>query len=249
MLSERRRYLTASCAILGILIVPAAVDAAHSTGKPVVTGKRHHVSKETSVVANNSGYALRFSNRRIGAGGGIVSGCRSAVGKEACMYADNLRDGLAFLFRVRQGTTGGRIEVQGTNAKPFTTNATAVADGLNADRVDGHQVECPANTVELAGACWDKAPRAAASSNAASDVCHTAGGRLPTPLALRAIRGENEIDLGSQGAGSDHITDSTHVDGATSQVIAVSDNGDMRAVAATATHPYRCVFELVRAAS
>jgi hypothetical protein len=49
-----------------------------------------------------------------------------------------LSTGLAFEF-ASDGTTGGAITVGngGDAAKPFTTNATGVASGLNADRVDG----------------------------------------------------------------------------------------------------------------
>ena len=54
------------------------------------------------------------------------------------MNADNLNTGMAFFFRTQKGNTAGRIEASGgANAKPFTTNATGVATGLNADQVDG----------------------------------------------------------------------------------------------------------------
>ena len=243
------RYLLASSVLLGLLVAPLAVQAAHQTGKPIETGKRVHVDRETGVIANNEGFSLRFSNKREGAGGGLVSGCRSAAGREACIYADNLRDGQAFLFRVRRGSLGGRIEVNGANAKPFTTNATGVADGLNADRVDSRSIGCPSGTLEFDGLCWDESPRTAASANAAADACHAAGGRLPDALALRAIRNETNVDLGDDGADSDHLTDSLHSDGGTLQVIAVSDDGGTRAVPAGEAHPYRCAFELARAAS
>jgi hypothetical protein len=247
----RGRYLVASSVVLGMLVAPLAVQASHQTGQPITTGKRTYVNKETGVIANNAGYSLRFSNKKEGEGGGLVSGCRAAAGKEACIYADNLRDGQAFLFRVRRGSVGGRIEVFGQNAKPFTTNATAVADGLNADRVDSRNVGCAQGTREIDGLCWDESPRTAATVNAASDACHGAGGRLPTPMALRAVRGENGFDLGSAAAGTDEITDSLQATGTGGalQVIAVADDGGTRAVDATEAHPYRCVFDLVRAAS
>ena len=248
-LGGRGRYLVASAAVLGILVVPLAVDASHQTGQPIQTGKRTYVNQETGVIANNAGYSLRFSNKQEGQGGGLVSGCRSAAGREACIYGDNLRDGLAFLFRSRRGSVGGRIEVLGQNAKPFTTNATGVADGLNADRVDSREVACPANTREVAGLCYDEAPRTAATAYAAADTCKMAGGQLPNTLALRAIRGETGIDLGDDPQDTDHLSDSVHSDGATVQVMAVGDDGDVRAVPATEQHPYRCAFELVRGAS
>jgi hypothetical protein len=48
----------------------------------------------------------------------------------------NLEKGRAFEFAT-DGAEGGQITAAGgDNAKPFTTNATGVATGLNADRVD-----------------------------------------------------------------------------------------------------------------
>lgn len=248
----RGRYMLASAVVLGLLVAPLVAQAAHRTGQPVTTGTRLHVDRETGVIANNEGYSLRFSNKREGAGGGLVSGCRSAVGREACIYGDNLRDGQAFLFRVRRGSVGGRIEVLGANPKPFTTNATGVADGLNADRVDSREVACPPSTLEISGLCWDQAPRDAAPVTAAADVCQAAGGRLPTAMALRAVRAVEGIDLGQDlpvGADTDHLSDAVHVDDGTQQTMVVADDGGMRAVPVAEPHPFRCTFELVRPAS
>lgn len=56
----------------------------------------------------------------------------------ACVRVNNLDDGLAFQFRAG-GVLGGAIEVGegGDGVRPFVTNATGTATGLNADRVDG----------------------------------------------------------------------------------------------------------------
>ena len=80
--------------------------------------------------------ARRQSNVRNGNGGGAVYGCRSKTGREPCIRANNLNTGRAFEFETN-GTEGGRIEVEDAGARPFTTNATGVATGFNADRVDG----------------------------------------------------------------------------------------------------------------
>jgi hypothetical protein len=52
--------------------------------------------------------------------------------------ANNLSTGLAFEFNAANGDIGGLISVGGGGdaKKPFTTNATGVATGLNADRLD-----------------------------------------------------------------------------------------------------------------
>jgi hypothetical protein len=253
---RRGRSALLASALLAASVAPLALGGAggetgvalagNQTGEPIEIGIRNRSRAETGMIANNDGYSLRFSNKQEGQGGGLVSGCRSAAGQESCIYADNLRDGTAFLFRVRRGSVGGRIEVGGPNAKPFTTNATGVADGLNADRVDGHDVGCPTGAREIASRCYDAAPRAAATAAAASDVCRTAGGRLPTPLELRAIRGEQDVDLGAAAANADHVTDSLHYDDGTAQVVAAADDGGTRPVPADEAHPYRCTYDLVR---
>ena len=56
------------------------------------------------------------------------------------MRANNLSAGRAFEF-VTGGAEAGRIETKDASGKPFTTNATGVATGLNADRVDSLDAE------------------------------------------------------------------------------------------------------------
>lgn len=98
---------------------------------------------ETEIIANNGTYGTRQSNKS-GTGGGAIYGCRSRAGGSAkgfrpCIRANNLTDGYAFEFQSNTGAVVGRITTSrgGDSSKPFTTNATGVADGLNADRVDG----------------------------------------------------------------------------------------------------------------
>ena len=61
---------------------------------------------------------------------------REAAGTKACLRASNLSNGRAFSFATSSGTEVGRIDGP-TAAAPFTTTATGVATGLNADKVDG----------------------------------------------------------------------------------------------------------------
>jgi hypothetical protein len=81
------------------------------------------------------GAQLRQSNK--GSGGGAIYGCRSTTGNEPCIRASNLKDGHAFEFATA-GKEAGTITVKDTTGAPFTTNATGVATGLNADKVDGN---------------------------------------------------------------------------------------------------------------
>jgi len=110
-------------------------------GRSLILGKRNPsghrtLTKETQIIGNVSTYATRQSNKKIGDGGGAIYGCRSDVGHEPCILTRNLRAGRAFQFET-DGKEGGYIKTGDSSGAPFTTNATGVATGLNADRVDG----------------------------------------------------------------------------------------------------------------
>src|SRR4051812_17514990 len=144
---SRRLWVLASAIVVAVCVAPFAIAAGE--GKPVNGGARNPsnnesqaYTRETEIIANNSTYGTRQSNKSDN-GGGAIYGCRSgeggsAKGNEACLRGSNLAKGYAFEFESK-GTQGGLITVGngGDNNKPFTTNATGVADGLNADRVDG----------------------------------------------------------------------------------------------------------------
>ena len=138
--SNQGRYLLASAIVLAFAVAPFAMAAGE--GNPVRIGVRNpggngslSASSETQIIAANGTYGTRQSNK--GEGGGAIYGCRSTPGNEPCFRATNLNTGRAFEFATN-GTEGGSISANGgANARPFTTNATGVATGLNADRVDG----------------------------------------------------------------------------------------------------------------
>jgi hypothetical protein len=138
----------------GLLAVGISSFAIAGTGDSLREGVRNGTStRETQVISNiaassgpTGGYATRQSNLSS-SGGAAVYGCRSAAGGSAatpkpqnpCLRANNLATGFAFEFQASKGTIGGRfsVGVGGDGVKPFTTNATGVASGLNADEVDG----------------------------------------------------------------------------------------------------------------
>jgi hypothetical protein len=138
----------------GVLAVGISSLAIAGTGDSLREGLRNGTStRETQVISNigstttaTGGYATRQSNLSS-SGGAAVYGCRSAAGGSAatpkpqnpCLRANNLSTGLAFEFQASKGTIGGLFSVGsgGDGVKPFTTNATGVASGLNADEVDG----------------------------------------------------------------------------------------------------------------
>jgi len=142
--SPRTRSVIAATVILTLGIAPFGIAA---TGDALREGTRNGTAtKETEIISNNAtGYTTRQSNKST-AGGGAIYGCRSTAGgslanppKNPCIRANNLANGFAFEFNAVGGESAGTITVGngGDGKKPFTTNATGVATGLNADRVDG----------------------------------------------------------------------------------------------------------------
>ena len=146
-LSPRNRgpWILASALLVALLVAPFA--GAFGEGNAVKGGARNPspdarraYTKETQIIANVNTYGTRQSNKSNN-GGGAVYGCRSgaggtAKGNEPCVRASNLAAGRAFEFNSNSGTEVGQITGPAT-AAPFTTTATGVATGLNADKVDG----------------------------------------------------------------------------------------------------------------
>lgn len=134
---------------------PSGQAAAINPGDPIRAEVRNGTTgKETEIIGSfnassgsKGGYVTRQSNTGTGskAGGGAIYGCRGATGGTAsgsapCVRGANLANGYAFEFTTSGGVTGlitaGDPGSTNGNARPFTTNATQVATGLNADRVD-----------------------------------------------------------------------------------------------------------------
>ena len=133
-------WIVIAAVAVALLVTPFAVAAGE--GRPVLGGSRNPssnkslaYSRETQIIANNTTYGTRQSNKST-SGGGAIYGCRARTGTKACLRASNLSNGRAFSFATSSGTEVGRIDGP-TAAAPFTTSATGVATGLNADKVDG----------------------------------------------------------------------------------------------------------------
>jgi hypothetical protein len=137
----------------GVIVVGVSSFAVAGTGDPLREGRRNGTTvRETEIISNvasstglKGGYSTRQSNLSS-SGGGAIYGCRSQPGgskatptpQNPCLRANNLSRGLAFEFQATLGDVVGTIMAGagGDSKKPFTTNATGVATGLNADRVD-----------------------------------------------------------------------------------------------------------------
>jgi hypothetical protein len=157
---SKRLWIVASAIVLAVCIAPFALAAGEN--QPVKGGARNPsnnnsqaYTRETEIIANNSTYGTRQSNKSAN-GGGAIYGCRSGEGgtpkgNKPCLRVNNLSKGLAFEYTT-DGVVGGTFDVGngGDTTKPFTTNATGVADGLNADRVDGKNASDIVSDVQAA---------------------------------------------------------------------------------------------------
>ena len=153
--STRLRWTLVGLGVAALAGSPLALGAATKKVAPathasLLTGARNpkkgSVTASTTLAAKTSGYALKVSNAGLSGGGGLFS-CGSLAGGTAsnrppCLRAANSNTGSVFEFSFR-GPLGGVFQI-GNNidqvfpaARPFVTNATGVATGLNADRVDG----------------------------------------------------------------------------------------------------------------
>lgn len=187
--SHRRRrlggqgpWLLASSIALAILVTPLAL--ASGEGSSVRLGERNpgggsskEVNRETQIIAETAinTYGTRQSNK--GAGGGALYGCRARTGASPanpkvvtpCVRINNLSDGEAFQFATAGNLTGviqaGRdFGTLQPDAKPFITNATGEATGLNADKVDGK------NAADIIAEARQASPASAAPSFAFARV-------------------------------------------------------------------------------
>ena len=143
-------WILVAAIAVALLVTPFAIAAGE--GRPLLGGKRNPGSNasaalaaETQIIANNRTYGTRQSNKSDN-GGGAIYGCRSRAGgsergNEPCVRARNLTDGRAFEFESSGGSEVGVIRSGNPDGAPFTTNATGVATGLNADEVDGRSAD------------------------------------------------------------------------------------------------------------
>lgn len=140
----RVRAVVAAASLLVIGLSPLA---AAQSGDLLAQGKRNGTTaKETEIIGDinttardKGGFVMRMSNLSK-TGGGFVNGCRASAAptSKPCYRASNLSTGRAFEFNTNDGRVVGTISAGagGPTRRPFTTNATGTATGLNADRVD-----------------------------------------------------------------------------------------------------------------
>ena len=272
--------------VLAAAIVLTAPLAIAGTGDNIREGVRNPssgsaASKETQIIARTGKdtYGTRQSN--LGDGGGAIYGCRSSLDTSSaaaiadpakstpCLRVNNLRGGKAFDLQTNTGRLIGVMQAGqslGTpkpDVAPFITNATGVAVGLNADRVDGLNAAdiiaqaaaaggggggagtCPADTTLTGGACIENAPRAAANYAAAAAACGQAGRRLAPPDVLLHARTLGPINLGSGEISNDITGISVGTlalnGGVTQGYVTVGDSGAPGTNGLGEAAPFRCI--------
>ena len=164
-----------SSLLLALLAAPFAVA---SDGDPIRAGGRTTFTSITRVLGDSTTYATQQSNLRAGDGGAARYGCRSSAANEFCLLSKNTGGGGTFRFTSDNSLLGGIIDVdppQGKtarDAKPFTTNATGVATGLNADEVDGMSAD---DIVKAAKSDTAFSARARVAADGKTDTTRTSG--------------------------------------------------------------------------
>jgi hypothetical protein len=164
------RHVVIAAIILALGIPTFAVAAGE--GRDLVLGKRNpqgggELSRATEIISQNGGYSTRQSNK--GSGGGAIYGCRSSVGAEPCVRANNLSGGRAFEFET-DGNEAGRITVADAGAAPFSTNATGTVANLSSDRLDGRDSATFADAGDLLWASVASGGALAAGRGATASV-------------------------------------------------------------------------------
>ncbi|MCA1572495.1 MAG: hypothetical protein LC798_19785 [Chloroflexi bacterium] len=274
---------------LAAAIVLTAQLARADTGDNIREGVRNPsgggaASNETQIIARTGKdtYGTRQSN--LGDGGGAIYGCRSSLDTSSataiadpakstpCVRVNNLRGGKAFDLQTNTGRligvmqAGQSLTTPRPQVAPFITNATGVAVGLNADRVDGLNAadiiaqaavaargggggggaagSCPAGTQLTGGACIENAPRAAATYSAAAAACGQSGRRLAPPDVLLHARTLEGVNLGGGEMSNDISADAVGalgLSGVDQGYVAVSDAGAISTNGLGEAAPFRCI--------
>lgn len=122
--------------------------------------------------------------------------------------------------------------------------ALNAVNAVDAQTVNGHSVGCLVTTQPFAGACWESSPSSPVNAPTAARKCAVRGGTLPGALELAAFAEEPGVNLDLEDEWSGEIPVFTGLN--TYGVATVSANSEIDSSLSTNTHPYRCVFPLLR---
>ena len=226
-------WILVSAVLVALVATPFAIAAGE--GRPVNGGARNpsanesqSYNRETEIIANTATYGTRQSNKSNN-GGGAVYGCRSGAGgtaasNEPCIRANNLSAGRAFEFVTNTGAEVGRIESTNAKAAPFTTNATGVATGLNADQVDGKSADDIRNDAVSGAQANNKFAFVAADgtlggTRGATAATRTAAGTYRVTFTGDISKCAPQATVASTSTTSQATTGAAILDGATVEVV------------------------------
>ncbi len=277
---------TSTIVLAGVVVLVGSPFALSATKDNIREGIRNPTAgaatSETQIIARTGldTYGTRQSN--LGDGGGAIYGCRSSLDPQAlgdpkkstpCVRVNNLANGKAFDFQVKLSRIAGIIQIGPSltapkpDSAPFVTNGTAVAVGLNADRVDslnGNEIvtqaanaavaaiqggggsggACPANTKLSGGGCLETSARGALSYADAAAACSAAGRRLVPPDVLLGARNVDGINLGGGEMSADVTVNSVGalgLGGITQGYVTVTDAGAVATQPLGTTTAFRCI--------
>jgi hypothetical protein len=227
----------------GPALVVAAVALVAALGGTVYAAGRinGHAIKPKSLPGNRLAIGSVPANRlkpgtipSLQLAPGSIQGDRLAPGSVTGLQVD-----VSTLGQVPSAVHADRAEA----AREAEMALRALSAG-NADRVNGFEAGCRADTWLFAGACWQTSSSSTATSPAAAAAaCANEGGELPDPLALAAFAQQPGITI----AGGDEWTDVvTNVSGPDLYaVVTVTSSGAVSSELSTKTKKFRCVLPLL----
>lgn len=231
----RLGFVITACLASAALVTPIAIGA---TGSTLREGARNpatgSASRESLIIARTAAniYGTRQSN--VGAGGAAVYGCRTTeditalgdtVKSTPCLRVNNLGTGLIFNYRFARNSVGGVYQAGPTatndpRARPFITNATGIATGLNAARVDSLSADEIIASIRAVGAgpqgpkgpTGDKGPAGAAGPpGIAGDRGQWfSGPAAPAPDLAGSQPGDFYVDLDDPDRGNVYVKTSSN---------------------------------------
>jgi len=135
-------------------------------------------------------------------------------------------------------------DVKDNSLKGADIDESSLGKVPNADAVDGHSAECPPDTVENLGWCFDLAGSPQGPFPTAVADCNSKGGALPTLSQLAGVRNLDGIDLSDPAA---HWVDAPFQNpvGA-NRAMTLDDGAVVSSALFAAARAYRCVYPIVR---
>jgi hypothetical protein len=156
--------------------------------------------------------------------------------KNKTLKGKDIKDGKLTGADVKGNSLDGSDIDEGSLAK--------VPRAADADTVNGHGAECPPDTVENLGSCFDSAGNPPGPFPTAMADCNSKGGSLPTLSQLAGIRNLDGIDLSDPDI---HWVDAPfQTPVGTNRAMAFDDGSNVGSALFAAANSYRCVYTLLR---